>query len=146
MSRGLFIAGTVPFMIAGLGHAVLALLDTFRPKFFKPLEGAVIPAMEESGIALRAMFPGSRVSKPSMWQGWLGFNISHGLGAFVFGLLLLVIAVYDFELVTDIKVIQPLSVVAAALYFGLSLRYWFYGPAMATGFGFGCFLLAALTG
>jgi hypothetical protein len=90
------------------------------------------------------MWSGSDDVTPSMWRLWLGFNISHGLGAFTFGLLCLLIAGHDFALVQSIDAIRPLTVAVSAAYFVLSLRFWFYVPAVVTGTATICFTVAAL--
>jgi hypothetical protein len=56
------------------------------------------------------------------WSAWLGFNTSHGLGIFTFGLLCLLIATDDFILVERIDAIRPLTIALSAAYIGLSLR------------------------
>jgi len=138
-----FIAGAVVFMLAGGLHALGALLDTVRPTFFTPLEDSARTATEGTGIRLVRMFGGSR-RRPSMWRMWLGFNISHGLGAFTFGLLCLLIATHDFSLVQRIGAIRPLTIAVSASYFVLSLRFWFAGPAIVTATATVCFVLAAV--
>jgi hypothetical protein len=90
----------------------------------------------------RMRFGGSRA--PSMWNAWLGFNISHGLGAFTFGMLCLLIATYDFTLVERIDAIRPLTIAFTATYLALSLRFWFWGPAVLTGISTACFTVAAV--
>ncbi len=73
--------------------------------------------------------PGSPATARHLdWSGWLGFNTSHGLGIFTFGLLYLLIATYDFILVERIDAIRPLTIALTAAYIGLSLHFWFYGP------------------
>lgn len=144
VAEAFFIAGTVPFIVAGAGHALGALIDTRRPTFFKPIDDPVIPAMKGTGLQLRVMFPGSGHERPSMWQAWLGFNISHGIGVASFGLVLLLLALHDFELVEEVGAIQPLSVGVGLAYFLVSIRFWFYGPTIASGIGSACFTIAAL--
>jgi hypothetical protein len=78
-----------------------------------------------------------------MWRAWLGFNISHGLGACIFGLLCLLIAVHDFSLVQSVGAIQPLTIAVSATYLALSIRFWFWGPALITGISTACFVIAA---
>jgi hypothetical protein len=138
-----FIAGTIPPMLAGGLHVLATLLDTVRPTFFAPIEGSVKPVMEGTGIRLRRMFPGSGAI-PSMWRFWLGFNISHGLGAFTFGLLCLLIATHDFELVERIDAIRPLTIAFSAAYLAVSLRFWFYVPAIIAGTATACFTIATV--
>lgn len=133
-----FIAGTIPLILAGGGHALVALMDTVRPTYFTPKDASVRPAVEGTTIRL-----GGRAA-PSMWRAWLGFNISHGLGVFAFGLLLLSIAIQNFKLVEQIDVIQPLSIAFPAIYLVLALRFWFYGPVIITITSMACFILAAV--
>jgi hypothetical protein len=137
-----FIAGAIVFMLAGGLHALGALLDTVRPTFFTPLESSAKTATEGTGIRLVRMF-GVSGTRPSMWRMWLGFNISHGLGVFTFGLLCLLIATHDFSLVERIDAIRPLTIAFSASYLALSLRFWFYGPAIVTATATVCFILAA---
>src|SRR4051794_31220022 len=139
-----FIAGTIPLIVAGGLHALGTLLDTVRPTFFAPVEPSLKPALEGTGVRLRRMIPGGDQARPSMWRAWLGFNISHGLGVFAFGLLCLLIASDDFELVVRIDALRPLAIAFAATYLLLSLRFWFYGPAIITGTATACFTVAAV--
>lgn len=118
-----FTAGTIAFMAAGGGHALAAVYDTVRPTFFGPVDDSVRSAMEGSTFHFRHMWPGANDVTPSMWRLWLGFNISHGIGAFLFGLLCLLIASHDFELVESIDAIRPLTIAVSAAYFTLSLRF-----------------------
>jgi hypothetical protein len=133
-----FVAGTIPLILAGGLHVVYTLIDTFRPTYFTPRDPSVRSALEGTRIRLGGS------SAPSMWRAWLGFNLSHGLGVFTFGLLCLLIAIYDFELVERIDGLQPLTVAFPAAYLLLSLRFWFYAPALITGIATACFAVAAV--
>jgi hypothetical protein len=133
-----FIAGTVPLILAGGLHVLLTLVDTVRPSYFAPRDSSLQSALETTGIR----FGGH--AAPSMWRAWLGFNISHGLGVFTFGLLCLLIATYDFELVERIDALRPLTIAFSAAFLALSLRFWFYGPAIITGSALACFTVAAV--
>jgi hypothetical protein len=138
-----FIAGSIMFMLAGGLHALATLVDTVRPTFFTPLENSARTAAEGTGIRLVRMF-GVGGAGPSMWRMWLGFNISHGLGVFTFGLLCLLIATHDFSLVEHVDAIRPLTIAFSASYLALSLRFWFYGPAIVTATATMCFIFAAV--
>ena len=131
-----FILGTIPPIFAGGLHAALSVIDTVRPTYFAPRDRALTPAME--GTQMR--FAGR--AAPTMWNAWLGFNISHGLGVFVFGLLCLLIAAQDFTVIERIGAIQPLTVAVSASYLALALRFWFYGPAILCGAATACFTVA----
>ncbi len=138
-----FIAGTIPLMLAGGMHALAALIDTVRPTFFAPIEGSAKPVMEGTGVRLVRMFGGSGAT-PSMWRVWLGIHITHGLGIFTFGLLCLLIATHDFNLVTDVDAIRPLTIAFSAALLAVSLRFFFYGPAIVTGIATTCFSIATV--
>lgn len=131
-----FIAGTIPLMIGGGLHALLSLAGA--PRYVIPRDRSVKPAMEGT----RLQYGGSVA--PSMWRAWLGFNISHGLGALIFGLLCLLIATHDFTLVENIAAIRPLTIAVSAAYIVLSLRFWYYGPAIITGIAAACFSIATV--
>jgi hypothetical protein len=139
-----FIAGAILFMVAGGGHVLLALVDTVRPTYFAPIDRSVKPVVEGTGIRLRQMFPrkGSDSATPSMWRVWLGIHITHGLGAFTFGLLCLVIATHDFNLVEQIDAIRPVTIAVSAAYLAVCLRFFFYGPTIVIGIATACFTVA----
>ncbi len=145
MAKTCFIAGAVVLMSAGGGHALVTLLDMVRPTFFTPIDDSVRSAMESTGFRFRRLWPRANDVTPTMWRLWLGFNVSHGIGVFVFGLMCLLIAGHDFTLVTSIGAIRPLTIAFSAVYFVIALRFWFYVPAIATGAALACFTVAALT-
>jgi hypothetical protein len=142
--RTWLIAGAVVFMAAGGGHALAALVDVVRPTFFGPVDESVIGAMQTTTFRFRRMWPWADDVHPSMWRLWLGFNISHGLGVFGVGLLCLLLAVHDFSLVEHIHAIRPLTIAFSLSYLALSLRFWFYVPAIATATATVCFTFAAI--
>jgi hypothetical protein len=138
VAQGFFIAGTIPAMLAGGLHVLLTLVDVVRPRYFTPRDDTLRPAM--AGTQMRF---GGRAA-PTMWNGWLGFNISHGLGVFIFALLCLLIATYDFDLVKEIDALLPLAIAVAATYFVVALRFWFWGPVLITGTSTLCFTMTAV--
>jgi hypothetical protein len=127
-----------PLILAGGLHILYTLVDTVRPTYFAPRDRALVPALEGSCMRF-----GGRAA-PSMWRAWLGFNISHGLGVLAFGLLCLLIATYDFSTVERIDAIRPLAIVFSGTYLALSLRFWFYAPAIITGISTTCFVVATV--
>lgn len=146
MGKTWFIAATAILMAAGGGHALVTLLDMIRPTFFTPNDDSVRSAMERTGFRFRRLFPGADDVTPTMWRLWLGFNASHGLGVFTFGLVCLLIAVHDYTLVDRIGALQPLTIAVSAAYFAIALRYWFYVPGLVAGGALACFTVAALAG
>lgn len=142
-AQGWFIAGTLPFIVFGGLHAVATLIDTVRPTFFTPIDTSARPVLEGTGIRLVRMAGGGD-TRPSVWRVWLGVHVSHGIGVFSFALLCLLIAAHDFALVEQIGAIRPLTVAFSAAYLALSLRFWFWGPALITGTSLVCFVVAAV--
>jgi hypothetical protein len=81
-----------------------------------------------------------------MWRLWLGFNASHGLGVFTFGLVCLLIALHDYTLVERIGGLQALTIAFPAVYCVIAVRYWFYAVGFVTFSILACFTVAALAG
>jgi hypothetical protein len=144
VAQALFLAGAIVFMLAGGLHVVVTLIDTVRPTYFMPIDGSVKPVVEGTGIRLRRMFPGGSGETPSMWRVWLGIHITHGLGAFTFGLLCLVIATYDFKLVEQIDALRPVTIAVSAAYLAVCLRFFFYGPTVLIATATACFTAATI--
>ena len=138
-----FIAGTIPLIAAGGAHALGALFDTVHPTFFTPVDDAVRPVADGTGIRLRARFGGDG-AQPSMWRVWLGVHVTHGLGIACFALLCLLIAVDDFTVVERIGAIEPLAIAFSAALAAICARYFFYGPLLITSLSTACFVLAAV--
>jgi hypothetical protein len=78
------IAGLV-YVVLGALHAVYTWLDTRTARRIVPDDPAVMAAMQNSRIRLTR-------GEATMWQGWVGFNFSHSLGAIFFGATLCAIA------------------------------------------------------
>lgn len=141
-ARILFIAGCVPFIVAGGGHAIATLVDVWKPTFFTPTVPELRGEMERSGVRLRTLVPGGNHATPSMWRAWLGFNLSHGVGAVVFGALLCALAVTDFGFVRSTGYLMPAAIGISACYVAMAMRFWFYAPLVATSLGTICFIAA----
>lgn len=138
-----FIAGTIPMMLAGGGHLALAVLDAVRSTFFTPIRDSVRPEMESTGMRFRTLFPGDATT-PSIWRFWLGFNLSHGLGVFAFGLFCLLIASHDFALVERIGGLRALTIAVPAGYLVISLVFWFYVTTLVAATATACFIVSAV--
>jgi hypothetical protein len=139
----LFIAGTIPLMAAGGLHALVSLLDAVRPRFFAPLRDPLQAQMDADGMRFRAMFPGAG-EQPSIWRFWLGFNLSHGLGAFTFGAICLLIAVHEYSLVEQVAALRALTIAIPVAYLAISLTFWFYVPTLVVASATACFAVAAV--
>ena len=135
-ARGLIEFGGLLLALMGASHALLSLADAFKPRHFTPLNDDVRRRMNETSVRF------SR--RMNMWQSWLGFNMSHGLGVFSFGVIYSLIAIHEFSILVAFKPLMLFGILVSLVYFLIALRYWFYGPAIGAGIGFACFAVAYL--
>jgi hypothetical protein len=71
-----------------------------------------------------------------MWNSWLGFNLSHGLGVLLFGLGGLYVSALHFDRVAaEMRAVLYAMPVIALLYCLMSARYWFRVPTVGTAAG-----------
>jgi len=133
------VAGAVLPITFGLLHAAYAVSDAFTPRHFTPTDDAVRASMSSTGVVLvdRAGLPGR---KPSLWDTWLGFNISHGLGVAGVGLIVAIAALSG-----DLAMLPwllPFAVLWAAMWMAVAVRFWFLGPVIITSSAFVCWCIA----
>jgi hypothetical protein len=118
----------------GIVHGLLSVVDIFLPTQFAPVDDLVRHAMKSTnGRFLRA--------RANMWDAWLGFNISHGLGMFIFGVATAWLGL-TLEHVNVSSVALTIPVAIGLIYFVLSVRFWFYAPAVASFIATACFVAA----
>ncbi len=132
----LYAAGGAIFSVLALLHAVFTLTDLRRPRRIVPADAAVMHAMMASPVRLAG--PGS-----SMWRAWIGFNLSHSLGALMFGAAA---AAWGMWPAGTPAAIAWLPAALAALYLAIGLPYWFKTPNRGIALALGCFVLAAIIG
>lgn len=116
--------GATIFLLLGIVHAVLTLRDIKTPRTFTPPDRQLREAMQASSVAIN---PAS-----NLWRAWLGFNLSHALGAIVFGAALAVVAinnVHTFQASPAFRIAAPLI---GAIYVTLARLFWFRDPLIGT--------------
>jgi hypothetical protein len=133
------VAGSGPPIVFGLLHAAYAVSDTFTPRHFTPSDDAVRGSMQSTGVVLvdRAGLPGR---KPSLWDTWIGFNISHGLGVGGIGLIV-AFAALSGDLAA-VPWLLPFAVLWAAMWVVVAARFWFLGPVIITVSALLCWCIA----
>ncbi len=129
MSRYLLIIGGMIFSSLGLLHAIFTICDIHQPKRLAPVNQDLIDQMASTGVRLA---PG----RTNMWDAWLGFNISHSLGAVMFGLACVGAGVFARTLALP-KVMLSIPVLVGVIYFLVAIRFWFREPAVGIGIGTG---------
>lgn len=136
LSRYLFLAGALPFIVLGGLHGVWALRDARRPTAFSPTDPKVREAMAQTGLLL--------TRHTNMWLAWLGFNLSHSLGAVLFGVVLVLVGRSDAEFARQADLFLPLGLVTSLAYLLLAIKYWFRVPALGIGLSVLCLLLGSV--
>ena len=117
------IAGIL-YILLGALHALYTALDIRTARRIVPDDPAVIVAMQNSKIRLTR-------GQATMWQGWVGFNFSHSLGAIFFGAVICFIATALGTAAMPPWVLLALTGVSA-VYLSLALQYWFRIPVLGT--------------
>lgn len=142
ISRYLFLAGALPFLLLGLAHAAATPHSPGQAKGLSPRDPGVRDAMAQGSILL--------TRRTTLWLAWVGFNLSHSLGVVVFGLVVVLVGRTAASFQAQAGVFLPLAVLVSSTYLFLGLRYWFRTPIVGILSATVCFLaswgLLALAG
>jgi hypothetical protein len=130
-ARPLIIGGLL-FAAMGVVHGLLTALDVRRPTQFTPRDDAVRIAMRSTTIRFFR-------ARTSVWDAWLGFNLSHSLGLFVFGAATVWLGL-NLERVQPSPGLLAMPAVVGLCYVFLAVRFWFYLPALGAAVATACFL------
>ncbi len=130
-------------ILIALGAALLGLLGTIHIvyTFFTNKFEARDPA---TSAAMKATSP-VLTRRTSLWNAWVGFNASHGLGLLLFATTYLLLAVGHMSLLRDSPGLTWLPVAGGAAYLAIARRYWFRRPFNGVAIVTECFLAAAFT-
>jgi hypothetical protein len=123
------IAGAIYGLLGAL-HAVYTLLDIRDPRRIVPDDPAVIAAMQASKIRLTR-------GESTVWQGWIGFNLSHSLGALMFSAACFIVAAVLRRFAFSPWVLLALTAISA-VYLLLAAQYWFRIPILGTAIATAC--------
>ena len=125
MTAQFLVLGGSIFALLGAVHAIYSLMDVRSPRRLAPADLKVADAMKSTGVRL------SR-GRTNMWDAWLGFNLSHGLGAVFFGVVCISAGVY-LEKLSLPKPVLLIPALVGLMYFALAIRFWFRVPAVGIG-------------
>ena len=123
------IAGAIYGLLGAL-HAVYTLADLRSPRRIVPDDPAVITAMQTSKIRLTR-------GESTVWQGWIGFNLSHSLGALMFSAACFIVAASLRRFAFSPWVLLVLTGISA-VYLLLAAQYWFRIPILGTAAATAC--------
>lgn len=136
MVRLLVIVGASIFLLLGSLHGIYTLRDLSQPRAFTPNDPSLREAMQKSSIRFHPSI--------NLWKAWLGFNLTHSLGIVIVGAAFLYVGLFAPQVFAGSLLLQAVAVVVAALYFLISLGFFFLTPTVGAALGLGCFLVATI--
>jgi hypothetical protein len=125
LSRYLFLTGGLPFLLLGTLHAVYTPRRPSDRKGLSPADPSLAEAMTRSRMLL--------TRRTDLWRAWVGFNLSHSLGAVLFGAVVVLVGRTPASFAFNAAVFLPLAVVVSLVYLGVGLAYWFRSPLIGIG-------------
>jgi hypothetical protein len=132
LSRLLLLAGAAPFLVLGLVHALATPRTPAQAKGLSPRDPALREAMARDTILL--------TRRTNMWLAWVGFNLSHSLGAVLFGVVVVLIGRNQATFEAQGPVFLPLATLVSGTYLVLGIRYWFRAPIVGITLSVLCFV------
>jgi ketosteroid isomerase-like protein len=115
----------------------LHIIYTFFTNRLEPHDAATTAAMKATSPVL--------TKHTNLWNGWIGFNASFGLGLLLFGTTYLLLADGHMSLLRESPALTWLPVVGGAAQLAIAGRYFFRRPLMGAAIATACFLIAAST-
>lgn len=114
-----------PFFIAASAAIILFLglahfLFTFYGPRLLPRDRELITRMQETSLVL--------TNETSLWNAWIGFNASHGLGAILFGAVYGYLSLAHGAFLFQSAYLLSLGLIVLLIYLFLARRYWFSVP------------------
>ena len=132
LSRYIFLIGALPFVVLGLAHVFATPRAPAQSKGLSPRDPALREAMTKGTVLL--------TRRTTVWLGWVGFNLSHSLGAVLFGAVVLLVGRSQASFQAQAGVFLPFAIVVSGLYLLLGLRYWFRTPIVGIALSGVCFV------
>lgn len=126
------IAGGVMFVAMGIVHGLLTIADVYRPTQFTPRDDSVRLAMRSTTIRFFR-------ARASVWDAWLGFNLSHSLGLLVFGAATTWLGLNG-ERIHASNTMLAMPALVAFAYLLVAVRFWFYLPAIGATVATACII------
>ena len=132
LSRYLFLAGALIFIVLGTAHVIKTPYGTDEIKGLSPRNPEMRKAMAQETLVL--------TKRTNLWLVWVGFKLSHSLGILLLGVVVILVGRNPATFQQQASVFQPLTVVVTGVYVALALRYWFRSPIVGLTLAGVCFL------
>jgi hypothetical protein len=132
LSRYISLMGALPFVVLGIAHAFATPRTPAQSKGLSPRDPVLREAMTKDTVLL--------TRRTTLWLAWVGFNLSHSLGAVLFGAVVLLVGRSQASFQAQAGVFLPFVIVVSGLYLLLGLRYWFRTPIVGIALSGVCFV------
>lgn len=129
LARYLYLAGGIPLFLLGVAHVRETPFAPDDRKGLSPSDAELPARMARSTVRL--------TKQTDVWRAWVGFNLSHSLGAISLPVFVLATGYSASIFQQNAAVCVPLAAFFAAIYAVLAARYWFRIPLI------GCLLTCA---
>jgi uncharacterized Tic20 family protein len=130
-------------VVAGFGHAIAAIPDTFLSGLFSPASPDAIAALKNTSGNIVVWLGGHHTSVfESAWAAYIGFAISVGLLVGFIGLILLLVSRRDSVLNNRYRSILLTAIGMSSMMTAISLLFFFYLPTVLLASSLVCFILA----
>jgi hypothetical protein len=131
LSRYLFLLGGLPFLFLGITHAIATPRTLEESKGLSPRDQAFRHSMTQQTVLL--------TRRTNLWLTWVGFNLSHSLGAVLFGVVVLLVGRSAASFAANWPAFVPLAIVVSGAYLAIGLCYWFRTPIVGITMSSVCF-------
>ena len=114
--------------LLGLGHLIL----TYRGPKLLPRDRDLVQRMQDVHLVI--------TTQTTLWRAWIGFNVSHSLGAMLFGFVYTYLAVAYPEVLFASVPLQLCGLVLLVWFLVLARLYWFSSPLIGIGLSLLCYI------
>jgi len=110
----------------------LHLVYTFWVPKLTPRDPALQISMSQGSVVISRQM--------TMWRAWVGFNVSHSMGALLFGLVFGYLAAAHSEILFRSPFLLGVGLITLAGFVVVSKVYWFSGPLIGTSASLVCYV------
>jgi hypothetical protein len=114
-----------------VAHALATPRTTADARGLSPRDPTLRDAMLREPLLL--------TRRTNMWLAWVGFNLSHSLGAVLFGVVALLIGRNEATFQAQAALFLRLAVLVSCAYLVLAIRFWFRTPLVGIASSGVCF-------
>jgi hypothetical protein len=116
MDKLFVILGSSIFVLLGSAHLVMTM---FTNKF-EARDAQLTEDMKRVSPIL--------TRRTSMWNAWKGFNMSHSLGAILFGSFFIIVALENYQYLKTSVALNVVLIIVPLIFLVLAIKYWFDKP------------------